>query len=124
MAVLWLYHYPCSLYFHYSSRKILLQTGFSKLIRANQWGLYRYCCAVFQYFLFRFRYSCSGVCASLPDGNYSKDFHCSDADFIIYLKHLCINKNLRKREYHSLFLFLFIIKKKTFLNILDKIKHT
>ena len=110
MAVLWLYHYACSLYFHYFSRKILLQIGFPKLIGTNQWSLYRYCCAVFQYFLFRFRYTCSGVCASLSDGDHTKDFHCPDADFIIYLK-LIINKNLRKRVSFSFPLFYFIIKK-------------
>ena len=120
MAVLRLYHYPCSLHFHYSSRKILLQTGFSQFIRANQWGLHRYCCAVFQYFLFGFRYSCSGVCASLSDGNHSKDFHCSDADFIIYLK-LIINKNLRKIVSFS---FPFLFQKTSLNTFLDKTKNT
>ena len=111
MAVLWLYHHPCPLYFHYSIRKILLQTGFSQFIRAHQWSLHSHCCAVFQYFLFGFRYSCSGVCAGLSDGNHSENFHCPDADFIIYLKHLYINKNLRKREPFSFpFLFILLLK--------------
>ena len=123
MAVLWLYHYACPLYFHYFSGKILLQAGFSKLIGANQWGLYRHCGAVFQYFLFGFRHTCSGVCTGLSDGNHSENFHCPDADFIIYLKHLYINKNLRKRE--ALFsFFIYLIIKKHLLNIirLDKTK--
>ena len=116
MAVLWLYHYPCSLYFHYSSRKILLQTGFSQFIRAHQWSLHRHCCAVFQHFLFGFRYSCSGVCASLSDGNHSEDFHCPDADFIIHLiKTYIYIKNLRKREAFS---FLFYFKKHLFKHII------
>ena len=122
MAILWLYHHPCSLYFHYFSGKVLLQTGFFKLIGANQWGLYRHCGAVFQYFLFGFRYSCSGVCTSLSDGNHSEDFHSPDADFIIYLIKLIYFKNLRKRVSFS---FPFLFQKNIFKHIfLDKTKNT
>ena len=115
MAVLWLYHYPCPLYFHYFSGKILLQTGFLKLIRANQWSLYRHCGAVFQHFLFGFRYSCSGVCASLSDGNHSENFHCPDADFIIYLKLIYQQKFKEKRAILFSF-FIYLIIKKHLLN--------
>ena len=121
MAVLWLYHHPCPLYFHYFSGKILLQTGFSKLIRANQWGLYRYCGAVFQHFLFGFRYTCSGVCASLSDGNHSENFYCPDADFIIYLK-LIYQQKFKEKRMTLFSFFIYFIIKKTSLNILDKIK--
>ena len=122
MAVLWLYHYACPLYFHYFSGKILLQAGLPKLIRTNQWSLHRYCCAIFQYFLFGFRYSCSGVCTSLSDGNYSKDFHCPNADFIIYLKTLIYQQKFKEKRMTLFSFFIYFIIKKHLLKKLGKTK--